>query len=275
MGKGLHEAHVWAYFNQRNNKQVLVAKTMLTQVHMATPEQFELFLSSFDTSKARREWFRENTMANYKMLELHLKMDLQDGPSQLMHNYGTGGRLDASMSYALQLLVEEGRIEEVDWHKDFFVSPCFPKQKVGRKFEGTDLDLVRVLNDLRAVNARVLDTHEHWHINNPTREGIALDIPADTCWFGEVDLKDAFHWGKMHPDSKKYVVICWKGRLWRWNGCPQGLKPASAYFSSMVTQLLNTALGGAGAGAAANDGTPKGYQGTGAACGEMVPGLDR
>ena len=84
------------------------------------------------------------------------------------------------MSYALQQLVEEGRIEEVDWHKDFFISPCFPKQKVGRKFEGTDLDLVRVLNDLRAVNARVLDTHEHWHINNPTREGISLEIPADT-----------------------------------------------------------------------------------------------
>ena len=47
MGKRLHEAHVWAYFNQRSNKQMLVAKTMLTQVHMATPEQFELFLSRF------------------------------------------------------------------------------------------------------------------------------------------------------------------------------------------------------------------------------------
>ena len=80
-----------------------------------------------------------------------------------------------------------------------------------------------------------------------------------------MDLEDAFHWGKMHPDSKKYVVICWKGRLWRWNGVCQGLKPASAYFSSMVTQLLNTALGGAGAGAAANDGTKKSYQGAGAA----------
>ena len=92
-----------------------------------------------------------------------------------------------------------------------------PKQKGGRKFEVTDLDLVRVLKDLRAVNVRVLDTHDHWHTNNPTREGISLGIPADTCWFGEVDLKDAFHWGKMHPDSKKYVVICWNGRLWRWN----------------------------------------------------------
>ena len=135
MGGKLHEAHVWAYFNQRSNKPVLVAKTMLTQVHMATPEQFKLFLSSFDTNKARREWFRENAIASDEMLELHLKVDLQDGPSQLMHNHGTGGRLDASMSYALQLLVEEGRIEEVDWHKDFFISPCFPKQKVGRKFD--------------------------------------------------------------------------------------------------------------------------------------------
>ena len=53
----------------------------------------------------------------------------------------------------------------------------------------------------------------------------------------------------MHEDSRKYVVIHWKGKYYRWVGVPQGLKPASAYYTAMITHLLNTALGGAGAGA--------------------------
>ena len=53
----------------------------------------------------------------------------------------------------------------------------------------------------------------------------------------------------MREDSRRYVVIHWKGDFYRWVGVPQGLKPASAYYTAMMTHLMNTALGGAGAGA--------------------------
>ena len=82
-------------------------------------------------------------MSAYKMLELHLTMDLRNGTSQIMHNYGSGGKLDASMEYAIGQLLKEGRIEDLEYHPDCFISPWFPKAKPGRKFEGTDLDLVR------------------------------------------------------------------------------------------------------------------------------------
>ena len=248
LGKGLHEQHVWSYFYHRNNQPLRLARTMLTQVHMATPDQLELFLSSFTTSAARCEWFKENSMSAYKMIELTLQMDLRNGVSQQCHSYATGGKLDASMAHALQLLLAEGRIREVEYDKDMFISPCFPKAKPGRKFEGTDLDLVRILNDLRGVNERIADSYEEWAINNPTREGLEQSVPGDARWFGEIDLKDAFHWGVMHEDSQKYVVIYWKGKTYAWVGVPQGLRPASAYYTAMITHLLNTALGGAGLG---------------------------
>ena len=249
LGKGLHEQHVWSYFYRSNNQPLRLATSMLSQVSTASPEQLELFMSSFTMSDDRCEWLRNNTMSAYKMLELHLTMHLRNGTSQIMHNYGSGGKLDASMEHAIKQLLAEGRIEEVDYHPDFFISPCFPKAKPGIKFEGTDLDLVRLLNDLRGVNACIPDAYDEWAINNPTRENLTRSVPSDAKFFGEIDLKDAFHWGVMHEDSRKCVVIHWKGKFYRWVGVPQGLKPASSYYTAMITHLLNTALGGAGAGA--------------------------
>ena len=244
LGKGLHEQHVWSYFYHRNNQPLRLAKTMLSQVNTVTPDQLELFLSSFTTSEARCEWFKENTMPAYKMIELNLTVDLRNGPSQILHNYGSGGRLDESMAYAILQLIAEGSIEECGYSDDDFISPCFPKAKPGRKFEGTDLDLVRLLNDLRGVNERIADSYEEWSVKNPTRENLTRAVPGDAKFFGEIDLKDTFHWGIMHKDSRKYVVIHWKGKFYKWVGIPQGLMPASAYYTAMITHLLNTAWGG-------------------------------
>ena len=118
------------------------------------------------------------------MIELNLTVDLRNGPSQIMHNYGSGGRLDESMAYAIMQLIAEGRIEECGYSADYFISPCFPKAKPGRKFEGTDLDLVRLLNDLRGVNERIADTYEEWSVNNPTRENLTRAVPGDAKFFG-------------------------------------------------------------------------------------------
>ena len=74
-------------------------------------------------------------MSAYKMIELNLTVDLSNGPSQVLHNYGSGGRLDESMAYAILKLIEEGRIEECAYSADDWISPCFPKAKPGRKFE--------------------------------------------------------------------------------------------------------------------------------------------
>ena len=223
LGKGLHEHHVLSYFYHRNNQPLRLAKSMLSQVSTASPEQLALFMSSFTTSDDRCEWLRNNTMSAYKMLELHLTMDLRNGVSQIMHNYGSGGKLDASMAHAIAQLLKEGRIEEVEYDPSYFISPCFPKATPGRKFEGTDLDLVRLLNNLRGINARIADTYDEWAINNPTRENLTRSVPGDAKFFGEIDLKDAFHWGVMHEDSRQYVVIHWKGSFYRWVGVPQGL----------------------------------------------------
>ena len=52
-------------------------------------------------------------MSAYKMLELNLAVDLRNGPSQILHNYGSGGKLDKSMAHAIMQLLAEGRIEKM------------------------------------------------------------------------------------------------------------------------------------------------------------------
>ena len=47
LGKGLHEQHGWPYFYHRNHQPLRLAKSMLSQVSTASPEQLELFPSSF------------------------------------------------------------------------------------------------------------------------------------------------------------------------------------------------------------------------------------
>ena len=125
---------MWSYFYHRNNQPLRLAKSMLSQVNTATPDQLELFLSTFATSDERCEWFRNNTMSAYKMLELNLTVDLRNSPSQILHNYGSGGKLDASMAHAIKQLLAEGRIEVCEYNENDFISPCFPKAKLGRKF---------------------------------------------------------------------------------------------------------------------------------------------
>ena len=62
-------------------------------------------------------------MASYQMLQLTFTMDETNGPVQVTHNYGTGSKLDASMTHALGKLCNDGRIEEVIWDKDYWVLP--------------------------------------------------------------------------------------------------------------------------------------------------------
>ena len=248
LGKGICEAHVEAYFAHRDNNDHHYALpcTMSAKITEASPEQAELFLSDMDFP-ALCEWFKNNSLSGYKLLQLRLKMDESNGLPQVKANYGQGGKLDASMTHALQLMVTADILEEVENSPDQMVSPCFPKLKPGRTFEDRpDLSLVRVLADLRSVNLKIIsDDPDEWMHVNPTRNGATHSVPIGTCWYGDIDLHDAFHHGRVHKSSRRYLVIYWKGKYYMYKGCPQGLKVASGFFMMLMIDLLNQAVGGA------------------------------
>ena len=198
-----------AYFARRDNSQIHVSRAFATSVAEAHPQQLELFLSDM-LSTERRLWFKENTMASYAKLKLKIEVDTSNGLPQQMINYGQGGKLDASMLYALELLVKAGHLEQVEWSNDFMISPCFPKQKVGRTFPESDLPLVRVLNDLRLVNQRLIQHKGEFQENNPTRNRATSSVPHGAKWFGDIDMHAAFHYGILHEDSRRFLVIYWK-----------------------------------------------------------------
>ena len=212
---------------------------MSAKISEASPEQAELFLSDMDFPTLC-ERFQNNSLSGYKLLQLRLKMDESNGLPQVKANYGQGGKLDASMTHALQLMVTADILEEVQNSPDQMVSPCFPKLKPGRTFEDRpDLSLVRVLADLRS------DDPDEWMHVNPTRNGATHSVPIGTCWYGDIDLHDAFHHGRVHKSSRRYLVIYWKGKYYMYKGCPQGLKVASGFFMMLMVDLLNQAVGGA------------------------------
>ena len=244
LGKGICEAHVEAYFAHRRNSSLhnTLPRTMMARLEDAAPEQAELFLSSMD-STTRCKWFSEHTLAGFQKLMLKLKMDLTNGIPQTNVNYGQGGKLDQSMKYALNLMVQDGLLKRVQRSKDQMISPCFPKAKPGRTFPGTDLTLVRVLADLRNVNIKIIVDPDEWTEVNPTRDGVTFSVPHGTKWFGDVDLHDAFHHAPVHPDSQPYLVICWMGEYYMYTGCPQGIKVGSGHFMMLMINILNTAVG--------------------------------
>jgi hypothetical protein len=231
---------------------------MSAKLHEASPDQAELFLAGFTDRKARQDYLRDNSLAGYQLLKLKLKIDDTLGPIQNIRDYNVGGTVDQSVEYALKLMTEQGRIPNFNTDEklpllegpfdqlppDAWCSPVFGQIKPGRVFPDTDLQLVRVLNDMRNTNSAIdMTYYSLWHVCNPTRESIVLRIPPEASWFGEVDLKDSFHYGLMHEDSRKYMWIHFKRRFYNWRGVPQGLAPASLYFQALITDLLNHAIG--------------------------------
>ena len=89
LGKGICEAHVEAYFAHRDNSDHHYALpcTMPAKISEASPEQAELFLSDMDFP-ALCEWFKNNSLSGYKLLQLRLKMDKSNGLPQIKANMG-------------------------------------------------------------------------------------------------------------------------------------------------------------------------------------------
>ena len=104
-----------------------------------------------------RQWMQKRT-AGWEPEPLRLRLKPGQKPyGKPRRGYSVPSGLMASMKHMLQDQVSEGYMRKVSYTYDKFVSPGFVQVKPGRYFPGTNLPMVRLLADCRALNRSCVD----------------------------------------------------------------------------------------------------------------------
>ena len=63
----------------------------------------------------------------------------------------------------------------------------------------------------------------------------ALDLITEGCYFGSVDLKDAYYSILIHENYQKYLKLFWKEAYYQYIVLPNGFSPAVRVFTKVLT----------------------------------------
>ena len=63
----------------------------------------------------------------------------------------------------------------------------------------------------------------------------ALDLMTEGCYFGSVDLKDAYYSIPVHENYQKYLKLFWKEAYYQYIVLPNGFSPAVRVFTKVLT----------------------------------------
>ncbi len=119
------------------------------------------------------------------------------------------------------ILVETGR-EKGDW-----VSPIFARPKQ----DGS----LRLVINLKGLNKHL----DKIHFKMDTLK-TAIQLVKKGCFFGSVDLKDAYYSVPVAPESQKLLKIQWQGELLQFTSMPNGLSPAPRIFTKLMKPPLSS-----------------------------------
>lgn len=68
----------------------------------------------------------------------------------------------------------------------------------------------------------------------------ALQLIRRNCFFGKMDLKDAFFSVSIHRKFRKYLKFIWQGKLYAFTCLPNGLSTASRIFTKVLKPMFST-----------------------------------
>ena len=68
----------------------------------------------------------------------------------------------------------------------------------------------------------------------------ALQLIRKDCYFGKIDLKDAFYSVPINKHFRKYLKFVWKGKLYSFTCLPNGLSTASRIFTKVMKPMFST-----------------------------------
>ena len=198
------------------------------------------------TRRAQRmEWIEERKRGwQPKPLNLKLK-DAQEPLAQPRRGYSTPAGLVSGRDYMLQQQIDKGYLKQVEYQSDFFVSQGFVQAKPGRFFPGTNIPMVRLLVDCRALNQACTDAPYHHVPCCPSQAGMCMGVPIGAKFFRNYDLSDAYHSCPVTPETAKLLVVQFDGKYYQYQGGAQGIANMALHWNVHIMDDFNRILGDA------------------------------
>ncbi|CAG2208359.1 unnamed protein product [Mytilus edulis] len=117
-------------------------------------------------------------------------------------------------------------IQPVTPIEDQYVSNIFVRPKK----DGT----YRVILNLKQLNLDI----EQMHFKMETFKTAITNI-TQNCWFGSVDLKDAYYSVSINEKDRKYLRFYWNGVLYEYTCLPNGLTTAPRIFTKILKVVFS------------------------------------
>lgn len=129
------------------------------------------------------------------------------------------------MSESIAKLESYGAISSCEPCKNQFISSVFLRPKPNGK--------MRFILNLKQLN-KFIDT-SHFKIEDLRT---TLKLMSRNCYMATIDIKDAYHFIKIHPESRKFLRFEWKNKLYECNVLPFGLSTAPYVFTKITKPIV-------------------------------------
>jgi hypothetical protein len=162
---------------------------------------------------------------------LRLELKTVDDPKLYQRQYKLAHKLMEKAQPTLDKWLKKGQVEPAP-HGCRFNNPVTLAPKKDAEGRWT---AVRFCLDARGLNKSLnYDDKFPTPIINDLLESL-----GGNRIFGQFDLEDAYLQLCLHPDSRNYTAFSWKGRQYRYCGCPFGLLPLTGHFQRTMSSLFS------------------------------------
>ena len=126
-------------------------------------------------------------------------------------------------------LLAKGIIEPIckDDNNDEYISNIFVRPKKNGKF--------RIILNLRNLN----DCVEYHHFKMETLK-TAISLVSKNCYFGSIDLQDAYYSCTVNSDDRKYLRFIWKDQKYQFTCLVMGLASSPRIFTKLMKPVFST-----------------------------------
>lgn len=156
-----------------------------------------------------------------------INIDFTETPVQRKNpqNYNFSKEQTTAIDSEIVELLQKGVIRKTDHSEDDFLSPIFVRPKKNNTW--------RLILNLRDLNENMI--YQHFKMETLKT---ALELVTRNCFFCSLDLKDAYFSVPVNKASQKYLKFLWKGEVFVFTACPNGLAPCPRLFTKLLKPVM-------------------------------------
>ena len=155
------------------------------------------------------------------------KLEFDSLPCQSFPPHEISCSLQEKLAIGVELekYLESGIISKAEHSEGEFISKIFSRPKKNGK--------IRIILDLSVLNEDI--KYEHFKMEN---FNTALALVSENCFFGSIDLRDAYYSVNIHYLFRKYLRFTWNNQLFEFNCLPNGYSGAPRLFTKIMKPLF-------------------------------------